>query len=71
MGDDSNGKILPFTRRLLGLRRDREESVIEPFLTLRYRGRERSISRVVTIRQTPSRDRIAPALALELYFALG
>jgi hypothetical protein len=69
MGDDSNDTLLPFTRRLLGLRRDREDSGVEPFLTLRYRRRGRSISRIVAIPLAHSRDGTAPAL--ELYFALG
>jgi hypothetical protein len=66
MSDDANGTFIG-TRA--GFRREREHSGIEPFLTLRYQRRGRSISRVVAIPLAARGDGSAPVL--EIFFGLG
>jgi len=69
MADDSNGKIIPLPGHVLSVPREREAAGDEPYLSLRYRRRGRSISRVVAVRLQPSDEGIGHAL--ELFFALG
>jgi hypothetical protein len=67
MNDDANGKILPppWQKKT----RERELSGIQPFFSLRYRRRGRSISRIVVLRKG-TQDDTAPQ-ELELFFGLG
>jgi len=69
MADESNGKIVRLPGHVLSVPREREASGVEPYLSLRYRRRGRSISRVVAVRLQPSDEGIGHAL--ELFFALG
>ena len=67
MNDDLISKILPPPWKAKP--RERELSGVQPFFSLRFRGRKRSISRVVAVR-TRARDDAAPP-ELELFFGLG
>jgi hypothetical protein len=65
MNDDANGKILPPPWQ----RTQREISGVQPFFSMRFRRRGRSISRIVVLRKS-TRDAADPQ-ELELYFGLG
>ena len=69
MNDDLISKILPPPWKAKP--RERELSGVQPFFSLRFRGRKRSISRVVAVRP-PARDYAAPPeREHELFLGLG
>ena len=67
MSDDASDEMLRPPGR--GKTREREYSGVQPFFSLRFRKRGRSVSRIVVVR-TSARNSVDP-LELELYFGVG
>ena len=67
MSDDANDKMLPPPWKTKT--REREHSGVQPYFSLRFRKRGRSVSRIVTLRASARND--TTERELEVYFGLG